>query len=342
MTIADRRQAAGSLLSQYLRALASVYRHGLSAMTSLPRLDSLTGAPLIGTWASSLLYMAELLQAVYYFRHFKNDDWKLKTLVIAALSIDTVSMLGDYAGVYLAGYIGDLDYLAKQNWGVPLYIISTSFVAVLVQGFLAIRYWRLTNNTILVAFLFLLIFAAFGGGLSSGLTIALFPALEDRTKVKISGTVWSITEVAADVIIAVALVREFLKAKSRFTGKRRRINNTLNRLVALAIQTGSATAVISTAALVAHVLPSPYEQTNIPTGLMYSLGRTYVLSMLLNLNIRAHDGFTHGNTDIMSSVQFLTTPTQHSRGTGKSSSMMSAIAETAPSEIEMTSHISKP
>jgi hypothetical protein len=54
-------------------------------------------ALLIGTWANSVstglfyvsrarpqinlaqfLYMAELTQARYYFRHFKHDDWKLK------------------------------------------------------------------------------------------------------------------------------------------------------------------------------------------------------------------------------------------------------------------------
>ncbi|KAJ6526736.1 hypothetical protein B0H19DRAFT_1275586 [Mycena capillaripes] len=89
--------------------------------------------------------------------------------------------------------------------------------------------------------------------------------------------------------------------------KKRRINNTLNRLVALAIQTGSAIVVISTAALVSYLID---EQTNISAGIMYSLGRTYVLSM-------------------------------YSSATDKSNSTMSAIAETIPSEIEMTAIESK-
>ncbi|KAJ6526739.1 hypothetical protein B0H19DRAFT_1385617 [Mycena capillaripes] len=309
-------------------------------MTSLPRLDSLTGALLLGTWASSLLYTSELLQAVYYFRRFKNDDWKLKTLVITAFSIDTVSMLGDYACVYLYAitHAGELDYLTKQNWGVPLYIISTNFVAILVQSYLAIRYWRFTNNTILVAFLFLLILATFGGGLSSGLTVVLFPAYKDRTKVRISGTFWIITQVAADLTIAVAFVREFLKANSMSTDKRQGINNKLNRLVALAIQTGSATAAISTAALVAFLIN---DQTNIPAGFMFSLGRTYVLSMLLNLNIRAQEVVKHCNTNVISSVRFLTIPTPNSSGSDNSNSTTSATAETASSEIEMTAMESK-
>ncbi|KAJ7790720.1 hypothetical protein B0H13DRAFT_1936168 [Mycena leptocephala] len=117
--------------------------------TSLPPLDSITGElrfsspPLVGTWASSrlatgqLLYTAEMLQAVYYFRNFKNDYWMLKMIVTVAFVIDTVPALGDYAAAYLA---------------VPLYIISTSCVAILVQIFLAFRYWRLPVERFLEVF----------------------------------------------------------------------------------------------------------------------------------------------------------------------------------------------
>ncbi|KAJ7348725.1 hypothetical protein DFH08DRAFT_1080025 [Mycena albidolilacea] len=254
--------------------------------TSLPPLDRTTGAPLIGTWASSLLYTAEMLQAVYYFRKFKDDDWRLKTLVTVAFVIDTVSVLADYTFVYLCTitHAGDLAYLSKANWAIPLYIICTSCVAILVQSFLAFRYWRLTNNTILVVLLCMLILVAFGGTFISGLGVVLFPAYKDRTKVRVAGTVWLVAQVSVDLIIAGALVYEFQKAKSRFLEDRRRIHDTLNRLVMLTIQTGSATALIAVAAAITFLIN---DETNIPTGIMYSVGRVYVLSMLLNLNIRA-------------------------------------------------------
>ncbi|KAJ6487991.1 hypothetical protein C8R45DRAFT_262783 [Mycena sanguinolenta] len=253
--------------------------------TALPRLDAITGAPLIGTWASSLLYMAEFLEAVKYFRNFKKDHWKLKLYVAVAFAIDTISAVGDYACVYLytITHAGDPVYLTKQNWAVPLYIISTSFVAIFVQSFLAFRYWRFTKNTLLVCFLSILILAAFGGGLSSGFTIVLFPAFKDRNKVRISGTVWIVTQVSADLIIAGAFVREFMSAKSSLLDEQRRINNVLNRLVSRTIQTGSATAFIAVLALVVFLID---DETNIPVGIMYSLGRVYVLSMLRNLNTR--------------------------------------------------------
>ena len=67
---------------------------------------------------AQFLYMAELIQVMYYFRHFKHDDRKSKvfpsalnpvsprlifeqTLVSVAFLVDTVSTVGDYACVYL-------------------------------------------------------------------------------------------------------------------------------------------------------------------------------------------------------------------------------------------------
>ncbi|KAJ6566099.1 hypothetical protein B0H19DRAFT_1257379 [Mycena capillaripes] len=329
--------------------------------------EGFSSALLIGTWASSLLYTAEILQASYYFSKFKDDDWRLKMIVAVAVIIDTVSALGDYACVYLytVTHAGDLAYASKQNWAVPLYLISTSCVAILIQSFLVFRYWRFTNNTIVVALLSMLILASFGGAFASGLVIVLFPAFKDRTKVRVSGTVFIVTQVSADFIIAGALVYEFQKAKSKFMEGQRRIHNALNLLVVLTIQTGSAKAIIAVAALILFLIN---DETNISVGIMYSLGRVYVLSMLLNLNIRIsgnerssqdisgtatrgrHRGvivFTHGTgtseTDGLRSGQFQSAiistfqvhidGQQALNGTVKSSSH---TTEDPPAKIEMT------
>jgi hypothetical protein len=63
--------------------------------------------------------MFEIIQSLYYFRHFKQDDWKFKvlpsplqyslpltqfllqTLVTVAVLVDTLSTIGDYICVYL-------------------------------------------------------------------------------------------------------------------------------------------------------------------------------------------------------------------------------------------------
>ncbi|KAF7366357.1 hypothetical protein MSAN_00892200 [Mycena sanguinolenta] len=227
--------------------------------TTLPRLDAITGAPLIGTWASSLLYMAEFLQAWYYFGSFKKDGWKLKSYVAVTLAIDTISAVGDYACVYLntITHAGDLVYLAKQNWPMPLYIISTTSVA-----FFGSELPRLP----------------FGAGLSTGLIVMLFPAVKDRNKIRISGTVWIVTQASADLIIAGVLVLELMRA---------RVNNMLNRLVLPTIRTDTVTAVMAVLALIVFMID---EETNVASAMVYPLGRVYVLSMLINLNIREFSG----------------------------------------------------
>ncbi|KAF7366288.1 hypothetical protein MSAN_00885000 [Mycena sanguinolenta] len=318
--------------------------------TTLPRLDVITGALLIGTWASSLLYMAELLQAVHYFRNFKKDSWKLKSYVAVTFTIDTISAVADYACVYLytITHAGDFVYLTKQNSAMPVYVISTSCVSILVQSFFAFRYWRFTKNTTVAYFMSILILASFGGAVSSALTIVLFPAFKDRNKVLIFGTVFLVTQVSADLIIAGALVRELKRAKSLFKGQRR-VNNMLNRLVLHTIQTGTVTAVIAVLALVVFLID---DETNITVGILYTSGRVYVLSMLINLNFRdsknssisgGHRGafvFAHTTTHDIS-AQFRDTDEPHGSNKGTVKSRLptlqstASISETQPPEIEM-------
>ncbi|KAF7366293.1 hypothetical protein MSAN_00885500 [Mycena sanguinolenta] len=331
--------------------------------TRLPRLDAITGAPLIGTWASSLLYMAELRQAMYYFHTFKKDNWKLKSYVALAFAIDTISAVADYAFVYLytITHAGDLVYQTKQNWAVPLYVISTTCVAFLVQSFLAFLYWRFTKNTIFICFLSVLILGALGGGFSAGLTVTLFPAYKDRNKTRICAAVMIVTQVSADLIIAGALFLELMKAKSLFKGERP-VNNMLNRLVLHTIQTGTATAVIAVLALIIYLID---DETNIPVAIMYTSGRVYVLSMLVNLNTRDSSGrpqnwttssgqrgtvrVAHGTTYIFSTLQFsLTEPHSSNSESIRSSAWLptlqppASISEIRPPEIEMVPTDTKP
>ncbi|KAJ6527894.1 hypothetical protein DFH09DRAFT_1186385 [Mycena vulgaris] len=231
---------------------------------SLPDLNTTTGALLIATWANSFLYMAELIQARYYFRHFKHDDWKLKTLVSVALLLDTVSTVGDYACVYLP---------------IPLFSFTTAVTAILVQSFLVVRYWGLTRNILVTLLIFFLSIVAFGGGFASGIIVAMFPAFKERKKVKIPGMIWLVTEAVADLSIAAALLWELRKARPTLAETR----SVLDRLVVSTIRTGTATATLAVATVIAYLLK---EETTISTGIAYTLGRVYVLSMLANLNIR--------------------------------------------------------
>ncbi|KAJ6528234.1 hypothetical protein DFH09DRAFT_1371269 [Mycena vulgaris] len=249
-------------------------------------LDSILGALLVGTWANSILYTVEVIQAAYYYRHFKHDNWMLKLLVTSAIAIDSVSMIANYSSVYLytITHWGNLAYLQNQYWAshfspVPLYVFATGAVAALSQGFLAVRYWLLTRNKFITLTLFFFITVATGGAFASAVTIAVFPRYDDRGNVIIPATTWFVSEAVADISIALALLLEFRKIKSSF----RETRSLFNRLVAQTIQTGAAGATIALAILVAYLVNN---ESNVPTGIAYCLGHVYCLTMLANLNIR--------------------------------------------------------
>ncbi|KAF7341398.1 hypothetical protein MVEN_01876600 [Mycena venus] len=244
-------------------------------------MDAITGALLIGTWVSSLLYTAELHQAMYYYRHFERDNWRLKTLVWVAFFIDTVGLLDNYVRVYLytITHAGDPTYLLNQNLSSPVSVFTNAAVAIVVQTFLVTRYWKFSHKHFIALFLCLLILAGFGGSFTCGIMVVLFPSYKDRFKLEIPVILWLVTEAVADLGIAAALLWEFLRTRSTSNETR----NVLNGLVTVTLQTGTATAVVALAAVIGFLLN---QESNICVGFTLCLGKTYMLSMLSNLNIR--------------------------------------------------------
>ncbi|KAJ7891895.1 hypothetical protein B0H14DRAFT_3428324 [Mycena olivaceomarginata] len=231
--------------------------------------DIIIGVLLVGTWANSVLYTIEVIQAceskaAYYYRDFKQDNWMLKLLVFSTIAFDTVSMIANYASVYLFD---------------PLFIFTTSVVAALAQSFLATRYWLLTKNKFITFILFFFITVAAGGALASGATIAIFPQYKDRRKVIIPATTWLLIEAVTDISIALVLVLELRKMKSPIKKNR----TLVNRLVAQTIQTGTAGATIALAVLIAYLAN---KESNVTTAIAYCIGRVYCITMLANLNNR--------------------------------------------------------
>ncbi|KAF8185619.1 hypothetical protein K438DRAFT_1973909 [Mycena galopus ATCC 62051] len=249
--------------------------------------DTTLGALLVGTWANSVLYTVEVIQASYYYHDFKQDNWMLKLLVFSTIAFDSVSMIANYASVYLytiTHWVG----FSQEIWGIfrtsighfdPLFIFTTSVVAASAQSFLTTRYWLLTKNKFITSILVFFITVAAGGALASGATIAIFPQHKDRSKVIIPATTWLLVEAVTDISIALALVLELRKLKSPI----KKNMSLVNRLVAQTIQTGTAGATIALSVLVAYLAN---KESNVTTAIAYPIGRVYCITMLANLNSR--------------------------------------------------------
>ncbi|KAJ7829309.1 hypothetical protein B0H14DRAFT_3717664 [Mycena olivaceomarginata] len=265
----------------------------------LSALDTITGCLLIATWASSLLYISEVYQGLYYFRHFKKDDWKLKALVTVALLVDTVSTVGEYSGVYLytITHAGDLEYLSNAHWLLPLYAFTTGVLGALVQGFLVIRYWRFTQNSLISLILSLGIIITLCSVVASSCIITLYPSLKDRPRLKIVAPLWLVTEATVNAGITSAVLWEFRKARGILTETK----GILDRLTAVTIQSGAAAATLAGAALISYYI---VPEGNLDAGFLFPLGRVYAITLLANLNIRKSGKSL--STTIVSSVGILT------------------------------------
>ncbi|KAJ7092248.1 hypothetical protein C8R44DRAFT_891290 [Mycena epipterygia] len=251
-----------------------------------------------------ILYTVEVIQAAYYYRHFKHDNWMLKLLVSSAIAIDSVSMIANYASIYLVtqSLTGEIWRIWRTSIGQPdpLYLFTTGVVAALTQSFLTVRYWLLTKNKFITLTLFVFITVATGGAFASAVTITIFPQYKDRAKATIPATcvIISSENLACQRIRDGhfhCVVWEFRKVKSSFKETR----SLRDRLVAQTIQTGAAGATVALAVLVAFLAnkesngeflglsPSiPGSHIPVPTGIAYCLGRVYCLTMLANLNVR--------------------------------------------------------
>ncbi|KAJ6533556.1 hypothetical protein B0H19DRAFT_1186272 [Mycena capillaripes] len=241
----------------------------------LPGLDTITGCLLVGTWVSSLLYMFEIMQGLYYFRHFEQDDWRLKTLVTVALLVDTLSFVGDCICVYLytITHAGDLEYLESIHWPLPLYGFTTGVLAVLCQAYLVVRYWRFAQKTLIALSLSFGIMISFGSVFTLGLMVTLYPSFADRSKFKIPSALWLVSEVAVNAGIATALLWEFRNAR----GILKETRSVLGRLTAVTIQSGAAGATIAGTALIVYYMK---PESNVYVGVLYPLGRVYVITLV--------------------------------------------------------------
>ncbi|KAF9018776.1 hypothetical protein BDZ89DRAFT_1073546 [Hymenopellis radicata] len=243
--------------------------------------DDPLGSILIGTWISSMLFMLIIRETITYYTSFKSDALGVKIFVALAVLVDTVSLSGDFAEVYLytISHWGDLKFLSNQTWPFTLYLATTGVTGLLVQSFLVNRYYALTKNWLICVFLTLCIIVSYGGSLATVIILTRFNAYDQRFMIKIPVIVWLTMTSVTDVLIALVLIWQLYNMKTSF----KTTEHLIQRLMRAAMQTGSTTSVIAISILVAYLANNT---SNVGTALAFILGRVYILTLLYNLNIR--------------------------------------------------------
>ena len=249
--------------------------------------DTTFGTLLVATWVNTMLYSLEISQVHVYFKHHSQKDPLLvRTMVKICLLFDSLCLVAECACVYLYAvtHWGDADYLQNQDWPIPMYVMATGVSTLVVQMFLIRRYFHLVRDSegpwkpICMAILSL---GAVGGAYAAAIMIILNRTYASRGRIVVPVTVWLSFSAGTDWSIALSLICKLRQMRSGFKSSA----GTVQRIIYMTIQTGTATSVL---ALVALSLYLTSKTTNLATTFGFCIGTTYSLTMLHNLNKR-HD-----------------------------------------------------
>ncbi|KII84160.1 hypothetical protein PLICRDRAFT_46523 [Plicaturopsis crispa FD-325 SS-3] len=261
-------------------------------------LDNTMGGFLIGVIVSAVLYGVTLVQSFFYFTHYPNDAWVLKSLVTATVICDTAQLGMITHGVYhyLIRGFNDRMGLQKMVWSVLLEALFTGVTGALVQLFFVHRIWRLSKKNNLLCIIILVVVLSCASCGTAWVIITLqMDTFEDLLRAnRLTLSIQALTAVA-DVLIAASLVILLTRSRTGF----KRSDTIITRLVLFSINTGLLTWICAMLTLITIII-SP--DTLIYAAFYFSIGRLYANSLLATLNARksihGQGGYTDSNMSL--------------------------------------------
>ncbi|KAF9256104.1 hypothetical protein L218DRAFT_1007813 [Marasmius fiardii PR-910] len=271
------------------------------------------GVSLIGVLLAAILYGVTFLQVLYYFvftvpemPEDRKDRWPLKTLVLAVFIFDTIHMA-------LISHTGNLllprhslrrsvcsgKLCLESASASKLEVLFNGLIALLVQSFLTVRVWRLSESKLLAGVAFLLVIAEFVTSpdfysrILSSSTNSLQPqafainglihvkTFEDLTTMKGLSVTVNILAVVSDLYIALALCCLLYSSKTGY----HKSDTIVRKLSIYALNTGLIT---SACALASFISITAAPTTFIYIMFFFCIGRLYANSLLASLNMRNH------------------------------------------------------
>ncbi|KAF5319188.1 hypothetical protein D9619_008579 [Psilocybe cf. subviscida] len=266
-------------------------------------LDATYGIWLITLWIQTLLQGCGMLQVWLYFHWYKNDSWGIKAMVWTLLVIETFQSIVFFqvTYVYLIEGFGNRPGLGLIHWqdSVQLFAIhllckctshtAYTFVSALLLYLLRYQFSsRRTlvkivdkKNKILPILITILALTQIGAGLAQTITTAQITKFAELGAAKPSRSLQSVAAFLCDVLITVSLVRTLGSHK----GTVKSTNNMLDKLMVIAINRGSLTAICALLNLILFLaIPGTFWFF---IGLTLS-GKLYMNSALATLNSRQH------------------------------------------------------
>ncbi|KAF9465638.1 hypothetical protein BDZ94DRAFT_1253580 [Collybia nuda] len=244
-------------------------------------LDNTMGAAFIGVVVAAALLGVSLVQTWYYFTHQK-DNWPLKSLVAAVMCFDTVHqmLISHTVYIYVITNFNNPAQLENLVWSILVEVLFNGFTALLVQSFLTMRVWRLSNKNIwLTSVVVALVAGEFGCVIAFGAMSLGFRTFAELQTLKYLSITVNALAAAGDVLIAGILCTLLHRSRTGF----HRSDTMINKLILFAVNTGFLTSLFAVASLISIVVAG---ETFLYIAFFFCMGRLYSNSLLATLNAR--------------------------------------------------------
>ncbi|KAJ7179458.1 hypothetical protein C8R46DRAFT_1212016 [Mycena filopes] len=171
--------------------------------------------------------------------------------------------------------------LSNLIWSVLLEVLFNGLIGLIVQSFLTMRVWRLSNRNLpLTAVTASLVLAEFGCSVAFTIQSLQLETWEQLGELK--GLSMSVNVLGAVADFAIAIILVFYLRRSR-TGFKKS-DTMISKLIKYVLSTGLLTGVCALASLVSILV---WGKTLIYVAFYFSLGRLYFNSVLATLNARS-------------------------------------------------------
>lgn len=240
------------------------------------------GASLVGVICAGMLYGVSCVQTWFYFSKYPKDVWYIKALVVAVWVFDSVhqGLISHTVYHYLITNFGNFAALDDMVWSILLEVVFNGFVGLLVQSFLTLRVWRLSNHNIpLTALTVAFVLGEFVCSVVFTIQSLRLTTWAQLRQLKALSMTVNLLAAVADALIAGALCFFLQRSRTGF----KKSDTMITKLTLFAVSTGFLTTICAMASLLSIAV---WGQTLIYVAFYFSLGRLYSNSVLATLNAR--------------------------------------------------------
>ncbi|KAL4067188.1 hypothetical protein V8B97DRAFT_977681 [Scleroderma yunnanense] len=242
--------------------------------------DATFGALLLGVVISAILYGVAVLQIIFYYTRYTADSWYIKSLVLVVFISDTMhqALITHSVFTYLVTDIGAPAELGKIVWSLVVEVLFNAITAFLVQCFLMMRVYRLSNkNTIVTVSVMAVVLAEFIMSLIYVSKTLTYETFNELGGFKSLSSAINATTAASDIMIMGCLCYLLQKYRTGF----RRSDAIITRLIIFSVNTGLLTSILAIASLITISL---WPDDFIYIAFYFCLGRMYCNTLLATLN----------------------------------------------------------